>query len=200
MSSRFKHLYQPFIHFLLFVVDTNEWTATTSPSGADLSVVMVVLVLWSQSLTVLLWPLFPQPLFKEPKVEAPLFKLPGDCGQRLTWRLAWQKRSLRVLPGWICPRGCRSAHLNGLFTCLCGFVCCRFLGVPPGRGSCPLTGPLPFDLIYTDYHGLQQMKQHMGLSLKKHKLVGCTQNQRGWLFSARFLIINASAISKSPAA
>uniref|UniRef100_A0A087X761 alpha-1,6-mannosyl-glycoprotein 6-beta-N-acetylglucosaminyltransferase n=1 Tax=Poecilia formosa TaxID=48698 RepID=A0A087X761_POEFO len=37
------------------------------------------------------------------------------------------------------------------------------------RGSCPLTGPLPFDLIYTDYHGLQQMKQHMGLSLKKHK-------------------------------
>uniref|UniRef100_A0A8C5DG14 alpha-1,6-mannosyl-glycoprotein 6-beta-N-acetylglucosaminyltransferase n=1 Tax=Gouania willdenowi TaxID=441366 RepID=A0A8C5DG14_GOUWI len=44
-----------------------------------------------------------------------------------------------------------------------------FLGVPPGRGSCPLTGPLPFDLIYTDYHGLQQMKQHMGLSLKKHK-------------------------------
>ncbi|KAM6972584.1 alpha-1,6-mannosylglycoprotein 6-beta-N-acetylglucosaminyltransferase B-like [Aplochiton taeniatus] len=44
-----------------------------------------------------------------------------------------------------------------------------FLGVPPGRGSCPLTGPLAFDLIYTDYHGLQQMKQHMGLSLKKHK-------------------------------
>uniref|UniRef100_A0A3P8XUC3 alpha-1,6-mannosyl-glycoprotein 6-beta-N-acetylglucosaminyltransferase n=1 Tax=Esox lucius TaxID=8010 RepID=A0A3P8XUC3_ESOLU len=46
-----------------------------------------------------------------------------------------------------------------------------FLGVPPGRGSCPLTGPLPFDLIYTDYHGMQQMKQHMGLSLKRHKLV-----------------------------
>uniref|UniRef100_A0A672F3Y6 alpha-1,6-mannosyl-glycoprotein 6-beta-N-acetylglucosaminyltransferase n=1 Tax=Salarias fasciatus TaxID=181472 RepID=A0A672F3Y6_SALFA len=44
-----------------------------------------------------------------------------------------------------------------------------FLGVPPGRGSCPLTGPLPFDLIYTDYHGLQQMKHHMGLSLRKHK-------------------------------
>ncbi|XP_062875059.1 alpha-1,6-mannosylglycoprotein 6-beta-N-acetylglucosaminyltransferase B isoform X1 [Trichomycterus rosablanca] len=44
-----------------------------------------------------------------------------------------------------------------------------FLGVPPGRGSCPLRGPLPFDLIYTDYHGLQQMKQHMGLSFKKHK-------------------------------
>ncbi|XP_062391498.1 LOW QUALITY PROTEIN: alpha-1,6-mannosylglycoprotein 6-beta-N-acetylglucosaminyltransferase B-like [Sardina pilchardus] len=44
-----------------------------------------------------------------------------------------------------------------------------FLGVPPGRGSCPLTGPLPFDLIYTDYHGLQQMRQHMGLSLKRHK-------------------------------
>ncbi|XP_029595288.1 alpha-1,6-mannosylglycoprotein 6-beta-N-acetylglucosaminyltransferase B isoform X4 [Salmo trutta] len=44
-----------------------------------------------------------------------------------------------------------------------------YLGVPPGRGSCPLTGPLPFDLIYTDYHGMQQMKQHMGLSLKRHK-------------------------------
>ncbi|XP_061839933.1 alpha-1,6-mannosylglycoprotein 6-beta-N-acetylglucosaminyltransferase B-like [Nerophis lumbriciformis] len=45
----------------------------------------------------------------------------------------------------------------------------NFLGVPPGRGSCPITAPLPFDLIYTDYHGLRQMKQHMGLSLKKHK-------------------------------
>ncbi|XP_028842246.1 alpha-1,6-mannosylglycoprotein 6-beta-N-acetylglucosaminyltransferase B-like isoform X2 [Denticeps clupeoides] len=45
----------------------------------------------------------------------------------------------------------------------------RFLGVPPGRGNCPLTGRLPFDLIYTDYHGLQQMKQQMGISLKKHK-------------------------------
>ncbi|XP_058261529.1 alpha-1,6-mannosylglycoprotein 6-beta-N-acetylglucosaminyltransferase B [Hemibagrus wyckioides] len=44
-----------------------------------------------------------------------------------------------------------------------------FLGVPPGRGSCPLRGPFPFDLIYTDYHGLQQMKQHLGLSLRKHK-------------------------------
>nr|XP_055039811.1 alpha-1,6-mannosylglycoprotein 6-beta-N-acetylglucosaminyltransferase B isoform X3 [Misgurnus anguillicaudatus] len=43
------------------------------------------------------------------------------------------------------------------------------LGVPPGRGSCPLIGPLPFDLIYTDYHGLQQMKQHMGLSFKQHR-------------------------------
>uniref|UniRef100_A0A673G8B1 alpha-1,6-mannosyl-glycoprotein 6-beta-N-acetylglucosaminyltransferase n=1 Tax=Sinocyclocheilus rhinocerous TaxID=307959 RepID=A0A673G8B1_9TELE len=41
------------------------------------------------------------------------------------------------------------------------------LGIPPGRGSCPLTGPLPFDLIYTDYHGLQQMKQHMGLSFRQ---------------------------------
>ncbi|XP_074871034.1 alpha-1,6-mannosylglycoprotein 6-beta-N-acetylglucosaminyltransferase B isoform X2 [Carettochelys insculpta] len=43
------------------------------------------------------------------------------------------------------------------------------LGVPPGRGNCPLTFPLPFDLIYTDYHGLQQMKQHMGLSFKKYR-------------------------------
>ncbi|XP_025783336.1 alpha-1,6-mannosylglycoprotein 6-beta-N-acetylglucosaminyltransferase B [Puma concolor] len=43
------------------------------------------------------------------------------------------------------------------------------LGVPPGRGNCPLTMPLPFDLIYTDYHGLQQMKQHMGLSFKKYR-------------------------------
>lgn len=43
------------------------------------------------------------------------------------------------------------------------------LGVPPGRGNCPLTNPLPFDLIYTDYHGLQQMKQHMGLSFKKYR-------------------------------
>nr|XP_023869660.1 alpha-1,6-mannosylglycoprotein 6-beta-N-acetylglucosaminyltransferase B [Salvelinus alpinus] len=45
--------------------------------------------------------------------------------------------------------------------------------VPPGRGSCPLTGPLPFDLIYTDYHGMQQMKQHMGLSLKRQQVMKC---------------------------
>ncbi|XP_029456257.1 alpha-1,6-mannosylglycoprotein 6-beta-N-acetylglucosaminyltransferase B isoform X2 [Rhinatrema bivittatum] len=44
-----------------------------------------------------------------------------------------------------------------------------YLGVPPGRGNCPLTEPLPFDLIYTDYHGMQQMKQHMGLSFKKYR-------------------------------
>uniref|UniRef100_A0A7N5KMU4 alpha-1,6-mannosyl-glycoprotein 6-beta-N-acetylglucosaminyltransferase n=1 Tax=Ailuropoda melanoleuca TaxID=9646 RepID=A0A7N5KMU4_AILME len=43
------------------------------------------------------------------------------------------------------------------------------LGVPPGRGNCPLAMPLPFDLIYTDYHGLQQMKQHMGLSFKQYR-------------------------------
>ena len=52
--------------------------------------------------------------------------------------------------------------------CVCVCVS-RFLGVPPGRGSCPLTGVLPFDLIYTDYHGLQQMKRHMGLSLRTHR-------------------------------
>ncbi|XP_067088857.1 alpha-1,6-mannosylglycoprotein 6-beta-N-acetylglucosaminyltransferase B [Osmerus mordax] len=44
-----------------------------------------------------------------------------------------------------------------------------FLGVRPGRGSCPLTGGLPFDLIYTDYHGLQHLKRHMGLSLRTHR-------------------------------
>ncbi|XP_066442491.1 alpha-1,6-mannosylglycoprotein 6-beta-N-acetylglucosaminyltransferase B [Eleutherodactylus coqui] len=44
-----------------------------------------------------------------------------------------------------------------------------FLGVPPGRGNCPLTEPLSFDLIYTDYHGMQQMKQHMGLSFRKYR-------------------------------
>ncbi|CAH2302512.1 alpha-1,6-mannosylglyco 6-beta-N-acetylglucosaminyltransferase B isoform X2 [Pelobates cultripes] len=44
-----------------------------------------------------------------------------------------------------------------------------YLGVPPGRGNCPLTEPLPFDLIYTDYHGMQQMKQHMGLSFRKYR-------------------------------
>ncbi|XP_075133520.1 alpha-1,6-mannosylglycoprotein 6-beta-N-acetylglucosaminyltransferase B [Leptodactylus fuscus] len=44
-----------------------------------------------------------------------------------------------------------------------------YLGVPPGRGNCPLTEPLSFDLIYTDYHGMQQMKQHMGLSFRKYR-------------------------------
>nr|XP_033817077.1 alpha-1,6-mannosylglycoprotein 6-beta-N-acetylglucosaminyltransferase B [Geotrypetes seraphini] len=43
------------------------------------------------------------------------------------------------------------------------------LGVPPGRGNCPLTEPLSFDLVYTDYHGMQQMKKHMGLSFKKSR-------------------------------
>ncbi|MEE6527877.1 hypothetical protein FKM82_029587 [Ascaphus truei] len=44
-----------------------------------------------------------------------------------------------------------------------------YLGVPPGRGNCPLMEPLPFDLIYTDYHGMQQMKQYMGLSFRKYR-------------------------------
>ncbi|KAM4032111.1 alpha-1,6-mannosylglycoprotein 6-beta-N-acetylglucosaminyltransferase B [Anomaloglossus baeobatrachus] len=44
-----------------------------------------------------------------------------------------------------------------------------YLGVPPGRGNCPLTEPLSFDLIYTDYHGMQQMKQYMGLSFRKYR-------------------------------
>ncbi|XP_072298625.1 alpha-1,6-mannosylglycoprotein 6-beta-N-acetylglucosaminyltransferase B-like [Eucyclogobius newberryi] len=45
----------------------------------------------------------------------------------------------------------------------------QLMGAPPGRGSCPVPGALPFDLIYTDYHGLKQMKRHMSLTLKKHK-------------------------------
>ncbi|XP_048652616.1 alpha-1,6-mannosylglycoprotein 6-beta-N-acetylglucosaminyltransferase B [Marmota marmota marmota] len=53
------------------------------------------------------------------------------------------------------------------------------LGVPPGRGNCPLTMPLPFDLIYTDYHGLQQMKQHMGLSFRKYRTGGVASAVRG---------------------
>uniref|UniRef100_A0A8C9R109 alpha-1,6-mannosyl-glycoprotein 6-beta-N-acetylglucosaminyltransferase n=1 Tax=Scleropages formosus TaxID=113540 RepID=A0A8C9R109_SCLFO len=35
--------------------------------------------------------------------------------------------------------------------------------------SCPVTGSLPFDLIYTDYHGLRQMREYMGVSLKAHQ-------------------------------
>lgn len=87
------------------------------------------------------------------------------------WTL-WQFTELRSSSGAQCvfipssSMSCSTPCLKWCFTSLC-----RFLGVPPGRGSCPLTGPLPFDLIYTDYHGLQQMKQHMGLSLKKHKSV-----------------------------
>lgn len=61
--------------------------------------------------------------------------------------------------GFRCPPGARILKGSSLSN----------LGVPPGRGNCPLTMPLPFDLIYTDYHGLQQMKQHMGLSFKKYR-------------------------------
>uniref|UniRef100_A0AAV2KJG4 alpha-1,6-mannosyl-glycoprotein 6-beta-N-acetylglucosaminyltransferase n=1 Tax=Knipowitschia caucasica TaxID=637954 RepID=A0AAV2KJG4_KNICA len=32
-----------------------------------------------------------------------------------------------------------------------------------------MTGPLPFELIYTDYHGLKQIKKHMSQTLKRHK-------------------------------
>ncbi|XP_012588458.1 PREDICTED: alpha-1,6-mannosylglycoprotein 6-beta-N-acetylglucosaminyltransferase B [Condylura cristata] len=56
------------------------------------------------------------------------------------------------------------------------------LGVPPGRGSCPLTVPLAFDLVYTDYHGLQQMRQHMGLSFRKYRppqTGACTPSGQG---------------------
>lgn len=86
-------------------------------------------------------------------------------------------RCVRLISHGTGPHGfhviVRIARLCMISTCALNHIwpVCRFLGVPPGRGSCPLTGPLPFDLIYTDYHGLQQMKQHMGLSLKKHKSV-----------------------------
>uniref|UniRef100_S4RQ74 alpha-1,6-mannosyl-glycoprotein 6-beta-N-acetylglucosaminyltransferase n=1 Tax=Petromyzon marinus TaxID=7757 RepID=S4RQ74_PETMA len=40
----------------------------------------------------------------------------------------------------------------------------RLVAVPPGKGSCPITTPLPFDLVYTDYLGLAQMSRNMGLS------------------------------------
>lgn len=80
-----------------------------------------------------------------------------------TW---WRRWTTPVLSRWVTPT---ILHLWPSY---------RFLGVPPGRGSCPLTGSLPFDLIYTDYHGLQQMKQHMGLSLRKYKWVFFFQSRR----------------------
>ncbi|MBZ3873147.1 Alpha-1,6-mannosylglycoprotein 6-beta-N-acetylglucosaminyltransferase B, partial [Sciurus carolinensis] len=53
------------------------------------------------------------------------------------------------------------------------------LGVPPGRGNCPLTMPLPFDLIYTDYHGLVKEK-FLGILNKYMKIHGTVyyENQR----------------------
>ncbi|CAN0395147.1 unnamed protein product [Lampetra planeri] len=44
----------------------------------------------------------------------------------------------------------------------------RLLAVPPGKGSCPITTLLPFDLVYTDYLGLSQMSQNMGLSFRAY--------------------------------
>ncbi|XP_075920934.1 alpha-1,6-mannosylglycoprotein 6-beta-N-acetylglucosaminyltransferase B-like isoform X2 [Petromyzon marinus] len=44
----------------------------------------------------------------------------------------------------------------------------RLVAVPPGKGSCPITTPLPFDLVYTDYLGLAQMSRNMGLSFRAY--------------------------------
>ncbi|KAM9837962.1 alpha-1,6-mannosylglycoprotein 6-beta-N-acetylglucosaminyltransferase B-like [Aulostomus maculatus] len=38
------------------------------------------------------------------------------------------------------------------------------IGAAPGRGSCPIQGPLTYDLIYTDYHGLAHLQGAMGLA------------------------------------
>ncbi|XP_023674901.1 alpha-1,6-mannosylglycoprotein 6-beta-N-acetylglucosaminyltransferase B-like [Paramormyrops kingsleyae] len=43
------------------------------------------------------------------------------------------------------------------------------IGAAPGRGSCPIQSPIPFDLIYTDYHGLAQLRGVMGLSFQHYQ-------------------------------
>ncbi|MBN3322109.1 MGT5B acetylglucosaminyltransferase, partial [Atractosteus spatula] len=43
------------------------------------------------------------------------------------------------------------------------------IGAAPGKGSCPIQSPLPFDLLYTDYHGLAQLQAAMGLSFHHYQ-------------------------------
>ncbi|XP_077407193.1 alpha-1,6-mannosylglycoprotein 6-beta-N-acetylglucosaminyltransferase B-like [Vanacampus margaritifer] len=43
------------------------------------------------------------------------------------------------------------------------------IGAAPGRGSCPIKGPLTFDLIYTDYHGLAHLQGAMGLAFQHYQ-------------------------------
>ncbi|KAJ8399865.1 hypothetical protein AAFF_G00405950 [Aldrovandia affinis] len=43
------------------------------------------------------------------------------------------------------------------------------IGAVPGRGSCPILRPLPFDLLYTDYHGLAHLQGAMGLSFQHYQ-------------------------------
>ncbi|XP_037134392.1 alpha-1,6-mannosylglycoprotein 6-beta-N-acetylglucosaminyltransferase B-like isoform X2 [Syngnathus acus] len=45
----------------------------------------------------------------------------------------------------------------------------RLIGAAPGRGSCPIKGPLTFDLIYTDYHGLAHLQGAMGLAFQHYQ-------------------------------
>ncbi|XP_061612604.1 alpha-1,6-mannosylglycoprotein 6-beta-N-acetylglucosaminyltransferase B-like [Phyllopteryx taeniolatus] len=45
----------------------------------------------------------------------------------------------------------------------------RLIGAAPGRGSCPIKGPLSFDLIYTDYHGLAHLRGAMGLAFQYYQ-------------------------------
>ncbi|XP_028990926.1 alpha-1,6-mannosylglycoprotein 6-beta-N-acetylglucosaminyltransferase B-like [Betta splendens] len=45
----------------------------------------------------------------------------------------------------------------------------RLTGAAPGRGSCPIQRPLTFDLIYTDYHGLNHLQGAMGLAFQYYK-------------------------------
>ncbi|KAI1896246.1 hypothetical protein AGOR_G00092830 [Albula goreensis] len=43
------------------------------------------------------------------------------------------------------------------------------IGAVPGKGSCPILRPLPFDLLYTDYHGLAHLQGAMGLSFQHYQ-------------------------------
>ncbi|XP_059892565.1 alpha-1,6-mannosylglycoprotein 6-beta-N-acetylglucosaminyltransferase B-like [Gadus macrocephalus] len=43
------------------------------------------------------------------------------------------------------------------------------IGAAPGGGSCPIQRPLPFDLIYTDYHGLAHLQGAMGLTFQHYQ-------------------------------
>ena len=50
------------------------------------------------------------------------------------------------------------------------------IGAAPGRGSCPIQRPLPFDLVYTDYHGLAHLQGAMGLAFQHYQYISTITN------------------------
>ncbi|XP_061912651.1 alpha-1,6-mannosylglycoprotein 6-beta-N-acetylglucosaminyltransferase B-like [Entelurus aequoreus] len=104
------------------------------------------------------------------KVEVLLYPgaLAGDAGQRFQ---AMMERGgpLGELVQWADLSACLTILGHNVTLSDSQHHLHDLIGAAPGRGSCPIKGPMTFDLIYTDYHGLAHLRGAMGLAFQHYQ-------------------------------